>query len=50
MWRVSDLEHPLADISARATAPIGAYFTLLALGTGALWGNPCGTWWVWDAR
>ena len=41
----------LADIAAKATAPIGAGFTLLALITGSLWGKPMwGTWWVWDAR
>lgn len=45
------LKHPLADLAARATAPIGAAFTLLALATGSLWGKPMwGTWWVWDAR
>lgn len=45
------LKHPLADIAARATAPIGAAFTALALATGSLWGEPMwGTWWVWDAR
>lgn len=45
------LKHPLADLAARATAPIGAAFTLLALATGSLWGQPMwGTWWVWDAR
>ena len=44
-------KHPLADLAARATAPIGACFTLLALLTGSLWGKPMwGTWWVWDAR
>ncbi len=44
-------KHQLADIAAKATAPIGAGFTLLALVTGALWGKPMwGTWWVWDAR
>ena len=44
-------KHPLADMAARATAPIGAGFTLLALVTGSLWGKPMwGTWWVWDAR
>ena len=44
-------KHPLADIAARSTAPIGAGFTLLALLTGSLWGKPMwGTWWVWDAR
>ncbi|HJO75200.1 MAG TPA: heme ABC transporter permease [Rhodospirillales bacterium] len=44
-------KHPLADLSAKATAPIGAGFTFLALVTGSLWGKPMwGTWWVWDAR
>lgn len=44
-------KHPLADVAANATAPIGAGFTFLALITGALWGKPMwGTWWVWDAR
>ena len=43
--------HPLADIAAKAEAPIGACFTFLALATGSLWGKPMwGTWWVWDAR
>jgi heme exporter protein C len=43
--------HPLADAAARAAAPLGAAFTLLALITGSLWGRPTwGTWWVWDAR
>jgi heme exporter protein C len=46
VWR-----HPLADVSAKAAAPLGAGFTLLALVTGSLWGKPMwGTWWVWDAR
>ena len=46
VWR-----HPLADVSLRAAAPIGAVFTFLALVTGSLWGKPMwGTWWVWDAR
>ncbi len=44
-------KHPLADVSAKATAPIGAVFTALALVTGALWGKPMwGAWWAWDAR
>ena len=44
-------KHALADIAAKATAPIGAGFTLLALITGSLWGKPMWvTWWVWDAR
>jgi heme exporter protein C len=43
--------HPLADVSAKAAALIGAAFTLLALITGALWGKPMwGAYWVWDAR
>ena len=37
--------------AAKATAPIGACFTFLALLTGSLWGKPTwGTWWVWEAR
>jgi heme exporter protein C len=41
----------MAFIFARAIAPSGALFTLLALWTGALWGRPTwGAWWVWDAR
>jgi heme exporter protein C len=44
-------KHPLADMSAKAAAPLGAAFTALALFTGALWGKPMwGTYWVWDAR
>jgi heme exporter protein C len=40
-----------AFVLARAIAPTGALFTLLALWTGSLWGRPTwGTWWVWDAR
>nr|WP_040706539.1 heme ABC transporter permease [Oceanibaculum indicum] len=46
IWR-----HPLADLIAQESAPIGACFTAIALATGALWGQPMwGTWWVWDAR
>ena len=46
VWR-----HPLADVSAKTAAPLGAGFTLIALITGSLWGKPMwGTWWVWDAR
>jgi heme exporter protein C len=45
-WR-----HPLADVTAKAAAPIGAAFTFLCLVTGSLWGRPTwGTYWVWDAR
>ena len=46
IWR-----HNLADLAARAIAPLGAAFTFLCLATGSLWGEPIwGTWWVWDAR
>src|SRR5476649_1718761 len=46
VWR-----HPLADVTAKAAAPVGAAFTLLCLVTGSLWGRPeWGTYWVWDAR
>ena len=46
IWR-----HPLADLAAKSCAPIGAGFTLIALVSGSLWGQPMwGTWWVWDAR
>ena len=41
----------MAAMLARALAPSGAVFTLIALATGAFWGKPAwGTWWVWDAR
>ena len=44
-------KHLLSDLVAKATAPVGACFTFLALVTGSLWGKPMwGTWWVWDAR
>lgn len=44
IWR-----HELADIAARAIAPIGAGYTALCLATGAIWGKPTwGTWWLWD--
>ncbi len=44
-------KHPLADLAARAMAPIGATFTAVCLITGSLWGQPMwGTWWAWDAR
>jgi heme exporter protein C len=43
--------HPLADVSAKAAAPIGAGFTLITLLTGSLWGKPTwNTYWAWDAR
>ncbi len=46
VWR-----HPLADVTAKSAAPLGAGFTFIALVTGSLWGKPMwGTYWVWDAR
>jgi heme exporter protein C len=46
VWR-----HALADVAARAAAPIGATFAALCLVTGSLWGAPTwGTWWEWDGR
>ncbi|MBV9330010.1 MAG: heme ABC transporter permease [Alphaproteobacteria bacterium] len=43
--------HPLADVAARAAAPLGAGFTVLGLVTGSLWGRPMwGAYWVWDGR
>ncbi|MEM9965505.1 MAG: heme ABC transporter permease [Asticcacaulis sp.] len=46
IWR-----HSLADVAAKAAAPIGAAFTALSLLTGSLWGRPMwGTWWEWDGR
>ena len=46
IWKVK-----VSDAVARASAPLGASFTFLALVTGSLWGKPMwGTWWVWDAR
>ncbi|MEP7241294.1 MAG: heme ABC transporter permease [Devosia sp.] len=46
VWR-----HPLADVAAKAAAPLGAGFTALALYTGSLWGRPTwGTFWEWDGR
>ncbi len=46
VWRMK-----MAEMVARAIAPIGASFTFICLVTGAIWGKPTwGTWWVWDAR
>jgi len=44
-------KHVLAELYAKAVAPIGAVFTFICLVTGSLWGKPMwGAWWVWDAR
>lgn len=49
VWLVR--RHHVSALAARAAAPIGMTFTLIALATGALWGQPMwGTWWEWDPR
>ena len=41
----------LADVALQQAAPIGAWMTVIALITGAVWGKPTwNTYWVWDAR
>lgn len=46
VWR-----HPLANLAARAMAPVGALFAAICLATGSIWGRPAwGTWWEWDGR
>ncbi|MBK4215187.1 cytochrome c biogenesis protein CcsA [Paracoccus caeni] len=43
--------HHVSALAAKAAAPIGAVMTLIALATGAIWGQPMwGTWWEWDPR
>ncbi len=43
--------HHVSALAARAAAPIGMVMTLIALITGAFWGQPMwGTWWEWDPR
>jgi len=35
----------------KSLAPIGFIFSIIAIVTGSLWGQPTwGTWWAWDAR
>jgi heme exporter protein C len=46
IWRIK-----VAHAAAAACAPIGAWFTVVTLGTGMLWGKPMwGTYWAWDPR
>lgn len=46
IWRMK-----MADVAMRASAPVGAALTFVALVTGSIWGKPTwGTYWVWDAR
>ncbi len=43
--------HHVSALAAKAAAPIGLTMTLIALGTGAIWGKPMwGTYWAWDPR
>jgi len=43
IWRMK-----LAHAVAAGAAPLGAWFTFLALATGSIWGRPTwGTWWEW---
>ncbi len=43
--------HHVSALAAKAAAPIGAVMTVIALVTGAAWGQPTwGTWWEWDPR
>jgi heme exporter protein C len=43
--------HHVSALAAKAAAPVGMIFTVIALATGAFWGQPMwGTWWEWDPR
>jgi heme exporter protein C len=43
--------HHVSALAAKAAAPVGLTMTLIALLTGAIWGQPMwGTWWAWDPR
>ena len=43
--------HHVSALAAKAAAPIGMIMTVIALITGAIWGQPMwGTWWAWDPR
>lgn len=43
--------HHVSALAARAAAPVGLTMTVIALATGAIWGQPMwGTWWAWDPR
>ena len=49
VWLVR--RHHVSALAARAAAPVGVVMTMVALFTGAVWGQPTwGTWWVWDPR
>ena len=43
--------HHVSALAAKAAAPIGMTMTVIAIFTGAVWGQPTwGTWWEWDPR
>ena len=43
--------HHISALAAKAAAPVGIVMTIIALVTGAIWGQPMwGTWWAWDPR
>lgn len=43
--------HHVSALAAKAAAPVGVVMTIIALLTGAIWGQPMwGTWWAWDPR
>ncbi len=43
--------HHVSALAAKAAAPVGLTMTLIALFTGAIWGQPMwGTWWAWEPR
>ncbi|AXC49563.1 heme ABC transporter permease [Paracoccus suum] len=49
IWMIR--RHHVSALAARAAAPVGAMMTVIALITGAIWGQPMwGTWWEWDPR
>ncbi|SNX73812.1 heme exporter protein C [Cereibacter ovatus] len=49
IWLVR--RHHVSALAAKAAGPVGLTFTLIALVTGAVWGQPMwGTWWAWDPR
>jgi len=49
IWLVR--RHHVSALAAKAAAPVGIAMTLIALFTGAVWGQPMwGTWWAWDPR
>ena len=49
IWLVR--RHHVSALAAKAAAPVGVIMTLIALITGAVWGQPMwGTWWAWDPR